>query len=165
MDLHWMNAKEDLRELYRQLISANDGELVQQDDLVLDLERRIDRAWEQIERLAGRPSVELLDHLRDVVGAGRQLARIGVEDVHACGNQPPHDPTCPDCRATREAVRDWAVAELALHDLVEKPIRTCRVCGCWEHDPCRDGCWWVDDPEGKNLCSSCQVVLYGEVEP
>lgn len=27
----------------------------------------------------------------------------------------------------------------------------CRVCGCTEHTPCEDGCWWVEE----ELCSSC----------
>lgn len=33
--------------------------------------------------------------------------------------------------------------------------RKCRVCGCtWDH-ACPGGCYWVDDPEGGNLCSEC----------
>lgn len=31
----------------------------------------------------------------------------------------------------------------------------CRVCGCTDDDGCPDGCWWVDDPRGGNLCSQC----------
>lgn len=28
---------------------------------------------------------------------------------------------------------------------------TCRVCGCTEHHPCPNGCWWTE----PNLCSTC----------
>ncbi len=28
---------------------------------------------------------------------------------------------------------------------------TCRVCGCWEHDPCEGGCFWIEE----DLCSAC----------
>ena len=31
--------------------------------------------------------------------------------------------------------------------------QSCRVCGCSHHDPCPEGCWWVE----SDLCSSCQV--------
>ena len=35
----------------------------------------------------------------------------------------------------------------------ETPI--CRVCGCTDEEACEGGCWWVDDPEGGDLCSQC----------
>lgn len=34
----------------------------------------------------------------------------------------------------------------------------CRVCGCTEHTPCEDGCWWVE----ADLCSSCAALLEEE---
>lgn len=29
--------------------------------------------------------------------------------------------------------------------------QACRACGCSHHDPCPEGCWWVE----PDLCSSC----------
>ena len=29
--------------------------------------------------------------------------------------------------------------------------QACRVCGCSHHDPCPEGCWWVE----PDLCSAC----------
>lgn len=39
--------------------------------------------------------------------------------------------------------------------------RTCRLCGCWEWDPCIDeetgaNCHWIEDA----LCSSCWTRLF-----
>lgn len=34
-------------------------------------------------------------------------------------------------------------------------VRACRVCGCTEENACDGGCYWVDDPEGGDLCSRC----------
>lgn len=39
-------------------------------------------------------------------------------------------------------------------------VATCRVCGCTEDEPCENGCWWVEDPEGiGDLCSNCLFEL------
>lgn len=38
-------------------------------------------------------------------------------------------------------------------DLFDVPA--CRVCGCTEDRACPGGCWWVEDPEGEDLCSAC----------
>ena len=32
-----------------------------------------------------------------------------------------------------------------------EPRQACRVCGCSHHDPCPEGCWWVE----PDLCSAC----------
>jgi hypothetical protein len=31
------------------------------------------------------------------------------------------------------------------------PAPRCRQCGCTEHSPCDEGCWWVEE----DLCSAC----------
>ena len=34
-------------------------------------------------------------------------------------------------------------------------VARCRVCGCTEDHACPGGCYWVDDPQGGDLCSAC----------
>lgn len=36
----------------------------------------------------------------------------------------------------------------------------CRVCGCTEHQPCEEGCWWALE----HLCSRC-AGAEGEIAP
>ena len=31
----------------------------------------------------------------------------------------------------------------------------CRVCGCTDEAACEGGCFWIEDPEGGDLCSNC----------
>jgi hypothetical protein len=32
------------------------------------------------------------------------------------------------------------------------PAHRCHVCGCTEHAPCAEGCWWIE----PDLCSACE---------
>ena len=41
----------------------------------------------------------------------------------------------------------------------------CRVCGCTDHRACKEGCWWVEDPEGIGyLCSACLPGVLRKIE-
>lgn len=43
------------------------------------------------------------------------------------------------------------------------PARYCRVCGCTEHTPCEEGCYWTERGSGPaDLCSVCAKPLTPE---
>lgn len=44
-------------------------------------------------------------------------------------------------------------------------VRTCRECGCTDDNACPMGCWWVPDPQGRDLCSTCAIKLGEPVGP
>lgn len=46
----------------------------------------------------------------NLLHAGRVLATLIEEDIQACGNGPPHDSDCDDCRPQRDALQRWIVA-------------------------------------------------------
>jgi hypothetical protein len=64
-------------------------------------------------------------------------------------------------------MRELLVPEVKPVPLATVPVllkvRTCRVCGCTEAKACLTavGCgwWWIDDPEGGDLCSECDPTL------
>lgn len=73
------------------------------------------------------------------------------------GDCPPSHPSagccpCPDAVSVRQ--QDEAFDE-----------PSCRVCGCTSEHGCPGGCWWVEDPEGGDLCSTCAALLYPVVGP
>ena len=41
----------------------------------------------------------------------------------------------------------------------------CRICGCWDWNPCQDEidgpCWWVEE----NLCSACAAAAMAASDP
>lgn len=41
--------------------------------------------------------------------------------------------------------------------------RRCRWCGCTEDNACDPVCWWIKDPMGGDLCSSCQYIADDQV--
>lgn len=43
----------------------------------------------------------------------------------------------------------------ALTDFIGDAAPVCRSCACSDFSACDGGCWWVQDPEGGDLCSAC----------
>lgn len=39
-------------------------------------------------------------------------------------------------------------------------IPACRVCECTDEAGCEGGCWWVPDPAGGDLCSTCAAEAW-----
>lgn len=48
-------------------------------------------------------------------------------------------------------------------DRVEE--RICARCGCTDAHGCEDGCWWVPNGFGLDLCSSCSSATPGVPDP
>jgi hypothetical protein len=51
----------------------------------------------------------------------------------------------PACDLTNDFTEPTAVCQGHVYR------QACRVCGCSHHDPCEEGCWWVE----PDLCSAC----------
>lgn len=53
---------------------------------------------------------------------------------------------CPRHGARRQGGIDQVLLDL---------VRTCHVCGCTDERACFGGCWWANDEDAPDLCSSC----------
>jgi hypothetical protein len=40
-------------------------------------------------------------------------------------------------------------------EMIDGPIRTCRICGCTDDHACPEGCSWVEE----DLCSACELKV------
>ena len=70
----------------------------------------------------------------------------------ACGSEVSIDADCQFCNGTGVCPDDGTFVKPA-----PPGVQTCRVCGCWEYEPCfdvfaGDACFWIEE----DLCSACQ---------
>jgi len=96
-----------------------------------------------------------------LLNAGRDLATLAEEDIEACGNSPPHDQDCEDCKPKCDAINRWMAAVWTARQHAAKALPAVGTPGVRDPDarcrmyapgqPTNGGCFG----DGHYLCCGC----------